>query len=76
MGVACRTHQGASTYEVSSCRWKHFDLRANSKVLARRTADAGRRAGYEIPRVFSENSQAKNDIVIIDNKIQHKDAET
>ena len=51
--------------KFQNCRWKHFDFRANVKVLAQRgqlMADGGRRtrACYGNTSVFSENSQAKN----------------
>ena len=44
--------------KFQSCRWKHFDFRANVKVLSRPTADE--ELAKTIPRVFSENSRAKN----------------
>ena len=46
-----------------SCRWKHFDFRANVKVLARRgrrMSDGGRRAGYDNTSGFLRKRRAKN----------------
>ena len=40
--------------KFQSCRWKHFNFRANVKVLARRrTSDGGRRRGYDNTSEFS-----------------------
>ncbi|KAH3814020.1 hypothetical protein DPMN_142496 [Dreissena polymorpha] len=44
--------------KFQSCRWKHFDFRANVKVLARRLQRTAEELAMTIPRVFSENSRA------------------
>ncbi|KAH3808972.1 hypothetical protein DPMN_137334 [Dreissena polymorpha] len=61
--------------KFQSCRWRHFDFRANVKVLARRgrrASDGGRRTpdggrhdelAMTITRVFSENAELKTGIV-------------
>ncbi|KAH3831590.1 hypothetical protein DPMN_104860 [Dreissena polymorpha] len=44
--------------KFQSCRWKHFDVRGKCQGLS--TTDD--ELAMTIPRVFSENSRAENDI--------------
>ncbi|KAH3780885.1 hypothetical protein DPMN_158710 [Dreissena polymorpha] len=42
--------------KFQSCRWKHFDFRANVKVLAQRLQRTADELAMTIARVFSENT--------------------